>query len=121
MTVWLDEEQLIPGRPWQEALEEIIGTARTVAVLVGRDGMGPWEGAEMCACLHQFVKRALPVIPVLLPGVSQEPKLPLFLQGFTWVDLREGLAPDGMERLEWGIRGTKARAAHTHDSVQCRN
>jgi proline dehydrogenase len=43
--VWLDERELIPGRPWQEELE---------------------------------------------------PKLPLFLQAFTWVDLRGGLTSAGL-------------------------
>jgi CHASE2 domain-containing sensor protein len=103
LRVWLDEEQLVPGRPWQEALEEIIETARTAAVLVGQDGLGPWEIPEMHACLSQFVKRRLPVIPVLLPDAPSEPKLPLFLQEFTWVDLRGGLTDEGLNRLVWGI------------------
>lgn len=37
--VWLDEWELVPGRPWQEALEEIIVTCRSAAVLVGKDGL----------------------------------------------------------------------------------
>ncbi len=44
---WLDERELVPGRPWQNALEEIITTTRTAAVLVGPDGLGPWEEPEM--------------------------------------------------------------------------
>jgi hypothetical protein len=83
LRVWLDEEQLVPGRPWQKALEEIIQTARTAAVLVGQNGLGPWEIPEMRACLSQFVNRGLPVIPVLLPDAPSKPELPLFLQGFT--------------------------------------
>ncbi len=105
--VWLDEEQLIPGRPWQEALETIIKTTRTVAVLIGKSGLGPWEAPEMRACLEQFVKRKLPVIPVLLPDASITPELPLFLQSFTWVDLRGGLTEQLLDRLEWGITGIK--------------
>ncbi len=38
---WLDERELIPGRPWQKALERILETCRTTAVLVGADGLGP--------------------------------------------------------------------------------
>ncbi len=83
LQVWLDEEQLVPGRPWQEALEEIIQTTRTAAVLVGKDGLGPWEIPEMRACLSEFVNRRLPVIPVLLPGAPTKPELPLFLRAFT--------------------------------------
>lgn len=107
LKVWLDEEQLVPGRPWQQALESIIQTAHTAAVLVGKDGAGPWEIPEMRACLSGFVARYLPVIPVLLPGAPTQPELPLFLQELTWVDLRDGLTDEGLNRLEWGITGVK--------------
>ena len=112
LKVWFDEWELIPGRPWQEALEEIVRTTRSVAVVVGRDGLGPWETAEMRACLNEFVTRDLPVIPVLLPGVSEQPELPLLLNQFTWVDLRpEGLSPQGLDRLVWGITGARKSAS----------
>src|SRR5262249_46307684 len=94
-------------QPWQEALEEIIKVTKSAAVLVGADGFGPWEVPEMRACLSQFVDRKLPVIPVLLPGAPAKPALPLFLMQFTWVDLREGLTVDGLDRLVWGITGKK--------------
>ena len=80
---WLDEEELVPGRPWQEALEAIIVRAATAAVLTGADGLGPWEELEMRACLSQFVKYKKAVIPVLLPGSPARPNLPLFLTEFT--------------------------------------
>jgi hypothetical protein len=104
---WLDEDELVPGRPWQEALEEIIARARTAAVLTGPDGLGPWEEMEMRACLAQFVERRKPVIPVLLPGSPARPNLPLFLTQFTWVDLRERVTGPGLDRLVWGVTGTK--------------
>jgi nucleotide-binding universal stress UspA family protein len=107
--VWLDVWELVPGRPWQEALEAVIETAATAAVVIGRDGIGPWEEPEMRACLQQCVSRKMPVIPVLLPGVAEQPKLPLFLAQHTWVDLRDGLSEKGLDRLEWGITGIKPR------------
>ncbi|MCX7110039.1 MAG: TIR domain-containing protein [Proteobacteria bacterium] len=107
LRVWLDEEQLVPGRPWQEALETIIQTTQAVVVLIGESGLGPWEEPEMRACLSEFVNRKLPVIPVLLPGTHAAPKLPLFLKSFTWVDLRGGLTEDGLDQLELGIRRRK--------------
>jgi tetratricopeptide (TPR) repeat protein len=107
LRVWLDEWELVPGRPWQEAIEEILATVLSSAVLVSKDGLGPWEIPEMRVCLSQMVKRRLPVIPVLLPGCPQAPELPLFLSEFTWVDLREGITDDRLDRLEWGITGNK--------------
>lgn len=109
LCVWLDVWELVPGRPWQEAIEQVIATATTAAVVIGRDGIGPWEEPEMRACLQQFVSRRMPVIPVLLPGAPAEPKLPLFLGQLTWVDLRDGVGEKGLDRLEWGITGIKPR------------
>ena len=37
--VWLDEEQLIPGRPWVDALEEICLITRAAAIMVGKDSL----------------------------------------------------------------------------------
>ncbi len=111
LSVWLDEWELVPGRRWQEALEEVIGTTRSAAVLVGPSGLGPWEIEEMRACLSQAVDRDLPVIPVLLPGAPERVDLPLFLRRFTWVDLRGGLRQAGLDRLEWGITGVKPKRA----------
>jgi len=102
---WLDAIDLIPGRPWQEALEKIIETCRSAAVFVGRSGIGPWQEPEMRGCLDEFVRRKLPVIPVLLPGAPKKPRLPLFLRAFTWVDLRAGLTSEGLDLLVRGISG----------------
>ena len=107
LRVWLDEWELVPGQPWQEALEVIIGTAGASAVLVGKDGLGPWQDKEMKGCLFEFVERNLSVIPVLLPGAPEKPMLPIFLKGFTWVDLRGGLTEEGIDRLQWGITGKR--------------
>jgi tetratricopeptide (TPR) repeat protein len=107
LRVWLDEWELVPGRPWQEAVEDIIASVRSSAVLVGPDGLGPWEIPEMRACLSQLVRRKLPVIPVLLPDCPNPPELPLFLGEVTWVDLRGRITEEGLDRLEWGITGRK--------------
>jgi tetratricopeptide (TPR) repeat protein len=111
---WLDAWELIPGRRWQEALEEILETARTTAVLVGRDGFGPWQTPEMRASIDGSVERNLPVIPVLLPGAPEKPKLPLFLRPFTWVDLRRGITREGIDRLVWGVKGEKVEETAGH-------
>jgi formylglycine-generating enzyme required for sulfatase activity len=107
LKVWLDEWELIPGRPWLDALEEVIESIACAAVLVGKDGLGPWELPEVRACLAEFVDRRLTVIPVLLPGAPQEPALPLLLRQFTWVDLRSGLTSEKLDHLQWGITGRK--------------
>jgi len=113
LNVWLDAWELVPGRPWQQAIEDVIETVGSAAVLVGKDGIGPWEAPEMRACLDECVRRRMSVIPVLLPGASATPQLPLFLRQFTWVDFRDGLDDAKVDRLEWGITGIKPRRAGT--------
>ncbi len=115
---WLDEWELVPGRPWQQAIEAVITTTRTASVLVGPDGLGPWEEPEMRACLEEAVRRKMPVIPVLLPGSAKTPTLPPFLKSFTWVDLRGGLDQAGLDRLEWGITGVKPRSGGVRRAAQ---
>ena len=107
ISVWLDEDMLRPGVPSQPLLESGMKTSRSVAVLVGKDGLGPWEDEEMQAALVLAVKDKRPVIPVLLPGVAARPELPMFLAIRTWVDLREGLTETELEKLVWGITGEK--------------
>ena len=100
---WLDEAELIPGRPWQEELERQISHIRAAAVFVGPNGVGPWQNQEMRAFLSEFIDRQCPVIPVLLPGAAA-PELPIFLRRMTWVDLGKA---NGIERLIWGITGRR--------------
>ena len=47
----------MPGQPWQEAIERVIATVRSSAIVVGKDGIGPWEEPEMRACLDECVQR----------------------------------------------------------------
>jgi hypothetical protein len=104
LNVWLDEWELRPGLPWQDELEVIITTCKSAIVCVG-GGFGPWEDPEMKALLRRFVNEkksgnVLPIIPVLLPGAPTDVKLPVFLDGFTWVDLRYGLTNENLDRIE---------------------
>jgi hypothetical protein len=107
LRVWLDEEQLRPGIPWQQLLEEGVKGSSSIAVLVGNDGLGPWENEEMQAALSLAVKDKRPVIPILLPGAPIQPELPMFLGNRIWIDLREGLTEARIGSLIWGITGKK--------------
>ncbi len=101
---WLDEWELRPGEPWQRALEQQIERIKSVAVFVGKNGMGPWQQMELEAFLREFVKRSCPVIPVLLSDALQKPLLPVFLRGMTWVNFCVE-DPNPMGQLIWGITG----------------
>ena len=88
--VFYDHWELIPGRPFQEQLEAGLAASRTYAVFVGPAGLGPWQNEEMRVALDARVRdEPKRVIPVLLPGASEE-DLPAFLQRLSWVDFRAG-------------------------------
>ena len=103
---WLDEWELRPGLLWQDILEKQIAQIKSATVCVGKAGIGPWQQQEMAAFLREFVERKCPVIPVLLPDAPRKPRLPVFLKGFTWVDLRPP-NPDSFRKLIWGITGER--------------
>jgi hypothetical protein len=107
---FLDQWHLVPGEPWQEALEEALDQSRTCAVFIGPRGIGPWEHEEMRAAIEQRVasRAAFRVIPVLLPGAErgERGRLPAFLTRTTWVEFRERLDDDdALHRLVAGIKG----------------
>ncbi len=105
---FLDKWHLVPGEPWQKALEEALDQSRTCAVFIGKQ-LGPWQNEEMRSALGERVDDpAFRVIPVLLPGGKEigKEKLPRFLRRLTWVDFRTDLDDeDAFRRLLAGIRG----------------
>jgi TIR domain len=88
ITSFLDRTKLPAGQPWQPFLEGELGQSGAVAVFVGQR-MGSWQHREVQVALdRQAREHDFPVIPVLLPGIDDEPKGFLALQ--TWIDLRAG-------------------------------
>ena len=111
---WLDTWNLIPGEPFQEAIEEALDRCATCAIFVGPSGTGPWQNEEMRAAIQRRVEercggeRPFRVIPVLLPGAErgQRSRLPSFLVATTWVEFRRTLDDEAaFHRLVCGIRG----------------
>ena len=107
LKVWFDEWELIPGCSWLKALEQVIETTNSALVLVGEDGIGPWESIETEGFLLEFARRKLPIIPVLLPGAGEAPQLPIFLRTLTWVDMRTGVNRENLNALQRGITNQK--------------
>ncbi|WP_204137331.1 toll/interleukin-1 receptor domain-containing protein [Halomicronema sp. CCY15110] len=103
---WLDVWELQPGAIWQFALEQQIESIGAAAVFVGQQGLGPWQSEEIYAFLQEFIQRGCPVIPVMLPNVPKQPRLPIFLKNRHWVDFRLQ-DPDPLVQLVWGVTGIK--------------
>lgn len=121
LRVWLDKWELRPGFPWQEGLEEGVRSSRAVAVFVGEGGLGAWQEPEMRAFIARSRREQVPVIPVLLPECPDSPQLSLFLEAFTWVDLRPGRTADSLARLVWGITGEKPREIEEDTAPRARS
>ena len=46
---FLDQWHLVPGEPWQAAVEEALDCSTTVAVFVGPSGVSPWLNVALRA------------------------------------------------------------------------
>jgi hypothetical protein len=118
--VWLDKWHLIPGDPWQPAIEKVLAKSETCAVFVGPSGFGPWQNEEMRAAIDRRVQESdkrFRVIPVLLPGGerSERSSLPTFLVATAWVEFRASLDDqDAFHRLVCGIRGVEPGVGPGH-------
>ncbi|MCP3959086.1 MAG: TIR domain-containing protein, partial [bacterium] len=121
---FLDKWHLIPGEPWQEALEEALTASATCAVFLGAGGISPWENEEMRAALEERAQNTgYRVIPTLLPDATmpEREELPRFLRRLTWVDFRQGLEDeDALQRLIAGIRGLSPGAPARNPPTGCR-
>lgn len=107
---FLDKWHLVPGDPWQEALERALNESAACAVFLGSHGLGPWEHEEMRTALNRRTRDPrFRVIPVILPGMSTPAAdLPPFLTCLTWVEFRSGLEDaDAFWRLCCGVRSQK--------------
>jgi hypothetical protein len=111
ITFFLDEANLVPGMPWQVALEQALRASDSCAVFIGDERLGPYHTLEMRAALSEQaeVNRGFRVIPVLLPGQTRpsERELPAFLKQLTWVEFTTDPDHDdsAYRRLKAGIEG----------------
>ncbi|MBL8666326.1 MAG: SUMF1/EgtB/PvdO family nonheme iron enzyme [Rhodospirillales bacterium] len=86
LDVFRDVESLRAGELWLERLQEAVDGCGAFVLLIGRDGVRRWVGAETQAALVRFFgprqdTDRLPIFPVLLAGSAPE-ALPAFLRLF---------------------------------------
>ena len=68
LSSFFDRRNLAPGLPWVRALEQAIGAAKAVIVLIGPRGLGNTQQYEReLAIVRQTRDPAFPVVPVILP------------------------------------------------------
>ena len=108
LELFFDRWHLVPGEPWQEALEEALQQSRSCAVLIGSNGLGSWATEELRAALNMRARdrvfRVIPVIPETAEDLELD-QLPLFLHRFSCVDFRSLPRDEALRRLVSGING----------------
>jgi len=109
LSVFKDDQSIREGDQWLTRLQEAVDGCGGFVVLVGRDGVSRWIGAETQTALiryfgpHDDAKR-LPIFPILLGDTAPE-SLPAFLRLF------QATAWNGTDRLpESLLEQIRARA-----------
>lgn len=73
LSVWLNQAHQQPSTWFSEIMQSAICDARSVVFLIGRDGVGYWSSQDLDEFTERCVQADLPVVSVLLPGVSRLP------------------------------------------------
>ena len=102
---WLDKEQIPPGRWFQDVIQHAITRAKSIAIFIGLKGLGKWQIMELRSAISQCVERDIPIIPILLPGVTEPPLDLLFLREKEWLRFTQIDDSEALDNLEWGITG----------------
>ena len=84
LSVFFDKTTLHAGDRWLDELQAAIDRCGAFVVLVGRDGLARWVGAETRAALERHIgahkaSDRLPIFPVLIDGIGAD-ALPAFLR-----------------------------------------
>ncbi|MBW4502266.1 MAG: toll/interleukin-1 receptor domain-containing protein [Scytonema hyalinum WJT4-NPBG1] len=107
--VWLDEEQIPPGRSFQDEIQKAIPLVKSAAIFIGLKGLGKWQTMEVRSLTTRCVEKGIPLIPILLPGVNQFPEKLVFLKEYTRVDFSQSIDDvQALKNLVWGITATQS-------------
>jgi energy-coupling factor transporter ATP-binding protein EcfA2 len=121
LTSFFDRRNLAPGLPWVRALEQAIGAAKAVIVLIGPRGLGNTQQYEReLALVRQTRDPAFPVVPVILPGTTTDRPFD-FLNLLTWVDFshvaKVSDAPDEVARLLAAVHGASSPGDTVREAI----
>jgi len=77
LVVFRDQEKIREGELWLNKLQDAVSACRSFVVLVGRDGVRRWIGAETQIALGRYFgpqddAERLPIFPILLGATTPE-------------------------------------------------
>jgi DNA mismatch repair ATPase MutL len=104
---WFDELSLGNYSVYDE-IEKQAQTAKSVAIFLGKHGVGNFQKKEIKVFLaaqdRRGLQRPLNIIPVILQG-GDKSQLGLFLADYKWVDFNDKEYLESVEDLFWRIKG----------------
>jgi TIR domain len=118
---FFDRRNLAPSLPRVPVLEQAIGAAKAVIVLIGPRGLSNTQQYEReLALVRQSRDPAFPVVPVILPETAADRPFD-FLNLLTWIDFTRVAkvtdAPDELARLLTAIHGAAARGDAVREAI----
>jgi hypothetical protein len=91
LTVWLDQEEILPGESQVHAIERAIAASKAVVVVFSDAGLrSQWVRTEydLAVSLANKPGSQLRLVPILV-GTAREEELPGFAKTHSWVDFRD--------------------------------
>jgi hypothetical protein len=103
--VWMDESNLVPGERWQNEVARALDRAVSIAVCIGRHGLGGWQKLELELALAKHPEQGKRIVPVLLPDAPRSLQLPPYmacdLRGRDRAAQLDNLAAVLLADIEW--------------------
>ena len=103
--VWWDEAGIGWGDDWQSKLEEALGRCGAYVILLGYGGVRRWVKPELRVAFRRHVEEELPILPLLLDGVSPE-SIPPFLSS----NVQARSLPRDLDTFDFTELATEIRA-----------
>jgi|GEM_PF-2980984 len=111
LKVWFGPWDLLAGAPLQEQLERAVAGADACLVCIGSPGIGGWYNEQLRVAIDRRVTEAtaLPVVPVILPGASEDAlsELPRLLRRYVPVTFDAPDDPQAFRLLVAGALGLR--------------
>jgi WD40 repeat protein len=100
---FLDHRDLGAGASWQDEVLRRLPDFPAAAVLIGDQGVGPWQHQEIQVLTDLSAKGACRVVPVWLRSPGPGAVAPGFLINLTWIDYGKKY-PDPLTRLVTAVQ-----------------
>jgi formylglycine-generating enzyme required for sulfatase activity len=83
VSIWIDQKDIRPGDRWQHEIEMAMEAASCCVIFVAPGPFGQWQEKEVAVAIDLCQRRSTPpypLIPVLLPGASEDDLRPFLRQ-----------------------------------------